>query len=418
MPLFWSGHAQLAASLLILLAAQTIGWLPEDAIELLGRWGFQLSQSRLLAGGIWLAAAYAYLYSDFVVRRVGVYTYLAALAFVMAQVSLLGFTLGGEGLIIVLAMTSAAASVAHHFTTTASEKIDRAIPPVILILGGLPVLLGVFLHLRATSELVQYFYSEYATGWLFVVAMLIAVAASRVSAFLYRHRNPRLSVACLFLSAASLLVAAAGLLRALDFTGWEQQAPLLMLIPIGYLIAARLWRGHTPERPLGWVAQTATAVILVNVFFGSLKIVESVIIPVTGETANLLLGLVFVEAAIFYSLAAYFRRRSLNVCFATVAACGAIWQLAGYWDIAAAYYTILYATLGVGLLALSRWLGIELITVFDVDGSHARARADGRGLPVYQGGNAIMLVASLAALFQATAHLLVELATSLGRETG
>ena len=38
--------------------------------------------------------------------------------------------------------------------------------------------------------------------------------------------------------------------------------PVLMLLPIAYLIAARLYRGHTPENPLIWVAHSATGVMI------------------------------------------------------------------------------------------------------------------------------------------------------------
>ena len=60
-----------------------------------------------------------------------------------------------------------------------------------------------------------------------------------------------------------------GMLRQFQFITWPQQAPLLMLIPIGYLIASRLWIGQSPERPLVWIAQTATALILAHGFLAT-----------------------------------------------------------------------------------------------------------------------------------------------------
>ena len=75
LPLFWSGHVQIAASLLILLGSQLLGWLVEPVRQLSGfEWaGNLLTSNYLLAAGIWLAGMYAYLYSDIVVRRIGVY---------------------------------------------------------------------------------------------------------------------------------------------------------------------------------------------------------------------------------------------------------------------------------------------------------------------------------------------------------
>ena len=89
---FWSGHAVLAAGLLVLLAAQlTCGLLydyfrgfyeqldvylgypvlhgPSEIVETVS--------GQLLALGVVAAATYAYVYSDLVVRKVGVYIHLA-----------------------------------------------------------------------------------------------------------------------------------------------------------------------------------------------------------------------------------------------------------------------------------------------------------------------------------------------------
>src|SRR2546427_446409 len=63
---------------------------------------------------------------------------------------------------------------------------------------------------------------------------------------------------------AATLAAAAGALWAWSEgkMAWDRQAPLLMVIPILYLIASRLYRGHPEEQPLGWVAHAGTAVML------------------------------------------------------------------------------------------------------------------------------------------------------------
>src|SRR5581483_5166192 len=78
LPVFWSGHVQLAAALLILLGSQLLAVvvaLPArpslfDGWTWTGNW---LTQNYLLAGAIWLLGAYAYFYSDLVVRRIGIY---------------------------------------------------------------------------------------------------------------------------------------------------------------------------------------------------------------------------------------------------------------------------------------------------------------------------------------------------------
>ena len=97
--------------------------------------------------------------------------------------------------------------------------------------------------------------------------------------------------------------------------------------------------------------------ILFHVLVASLQMVDQVLQPLQRSADNLILGLVFAEAAVFYILAAIFRRRSANVYFATLAACGALWQILGYWGVPGPYYTMLYALLGVACLGLSRDVG-------------------------------------------------------------
>ena len=91
---FWSGQALLAAGLLLLLGAQIAGdWLYEPFFKqfyeqfhhgppavVAEHWG------RILALILVLAATYAYAYSDLIVRRVGVYIYLAVFTLLWAEV--------------------------------------------------------------------------------------------------------------------------------------------------------------------------------------------------------------------------------------------------------------------------------------------------------------------------------------------
>ncbi len=186
-----------------------------------------------------------------------------------------------------------------------------------------------------------------------------------------------------------------------------------MLIPLAYLIAARLWMGHSPERPLVWVAHAATAVILLHVLLASFDILGEVFQPVQGHRDNLLLGLVFSEAALFYTLAGIFRKRSANVYFAAAAACGALWQFMGYWGgIDHAYYTMLYAVLGIVVLVAGRAAGLEQVKVYETGGTKDFATR-GRGLALFQSGNAILFVALLAALLQGLSQLATQRADLL-----
>ncbi len=414
MPLFWSGHVQLAGALLLLLGTQIWGWLFQPGRHLLTySWdGNFLSNSSVLAGGLWLAGTYGYLYSDLVVRRVGIYTYIAAFCLLMGEMSLVWRHLHAEGAIAMLALTALAANVVRSSVKNTNEKLERAVPPLALGLSALPVLLGLAIHVRAASELALTIGFPYNTGWLFVVVMLLVAVSNRISAYLVRHEEPTTSAVYFFFSAGALMVAAAALLRQLGIQSGLAQAPLVMLIPLAYLIAARLWMGHTPERPLVWVAHAGTGVILLHVLFASLHTLATVVQPVAGERANLLLGMVFAEAALFYVLAGIFRKRSANVYLASAAACGALWQFMGYWgSIDQHYFTMLYAVLGIALLAAGRAVGLEQIKIYSADGVAPATR--GPGLALFQSGNAILFVALLAAFLQGLAQLVTHNASWL-----
>lgn len=404
LPFFWSGHAQVASSLLVLFGTQIVGWLAGLYgthrflnIEWAGNW---LTDQFLLAGGLWLAGVYAYLYSDLAVRRVGVYTCLAAFCLVMAEATIAGRFLAAEGWIGVLAVTALGVNLVQLFAAKGNERISRVLPPLAMVLGVLPILIGLLLHIRATSSVAAEWQWGYETGRLFVLVMLLVAVCNRMSAHLFQATSPRWSAVNLFASAAALLIAAAGLLRMLNLTLWTQQAPWLMLVPIAYLFAARLWRGSAVERPLGWVAHTAAAVILFHVLVGCLEIGKEAVSPLQASRDNLILGLVFAEAAVFYMLAAIFRRRSANVYFATLAACGAAWQFLGYYAVPAPYYTMLYALLGVGCLGLSRVLGIERVPMYHALTGVKDLATRGRGLAAFQMGNSILLIAAMAAVLQ------------------
>jgi hypothetical protein len=407
MPLFWSGHAQLAASLLILLGTQAANWLFGDSLR--ETWqGTLIAQHYLLAGGLWLAGMYAYLYSDIVVRRVGIYTMAAAVCMIMAEVTVAYEFINQEGLIIVLALTAMAATVLQSKIAAKNQNLSRAVPPLAMALSALPVLIGLGLFIRATSPLVgEIMGGDYTIGPWFVASMLVVAIANRVSAYATRHSAPAWSSAYFFISAAALMVTAAGLLRTLGVIAWHQQAPWLMLIPLAYMVASRLWRGHTPAQPLYWVAQASTAVILFHVLAAaatSLESFELMFQPIKQHTQNLLLGLVFVEAAVFYTLGMVFRRRSANVYLAAACACGAMWQLLGYWGMPGPYYTMMFAALGIGLLAVSRAMGVGTVTVYRSTGGTGLA-IRGKGLAAFQTGNAIVCVALLAGFLQGLALL-------------
>jgi hypothetical protein len=414
MPLFWSGHAQLAAAigvlggsqLLAVVLAQPPHWLGADWAWA-GNW---LTNNVWLAGGLWLAAAYAYFYSDLVVRRIGIYIYLATACLIAAELTIIGSRLPAEVMVAAPAVTALLLTLFSLRPAQTGERLSQNLVPLALILSAVSVLVGAILHVRGTSDAVRSIGWHYETGWPFVAVMLLVTACTRAAAALYQNRSAKTADAYLILSAASVMLVAAGILRSIGVIQWAYQAPVLMLVPIGYLIAARLWRGQQPERPLAIAAHVGTGVILVHMLSSTVKEVDRFLIPVEGEPLNLWIAAVFGLATVFYILAAALRRHGINIYAATACACAAVWQLAGFYHLPMESYTILYAVLGLVMLAAARMFGIEHVKTFHISGSESTSLM-GRGSAAFHSASALLSLAFLSALLQGLSRLATQQST-------
>ncbi len=430
MACFWSGQALLAAGLLLLLGAQIAGdWLYGpvfkplyDALKLGPPAVVTHHAERILALILVLAAIYAYAYSDLIVRRVGAYIYLAVFALLWAEVlviELLPIPMTTELVIIALALTSLTANLLAGYSSLrgsaasrwqdgrapeantdslapALRPLQRAGIPLGLALSTLPVVLGVVLHLRATY--VGWPLPDgqpFTVGWLYVFAMLITAVACRVGAHLYRHAVPWMSATYIFGAAAATLVGAAGLLSIGGIKTWDRLGPVMMLIPIVYAVAARLYRGRPLENPLAWAGHAATAVMLAAALAASANLTpEHVFEPTAGAALNLSLALIAAEATVFYLLLIAFRKRGVNVYLCAATAALAVWQLFQYWRVAPEYYTFTFAVAGLLLLIgyrLAVWERAKLAE------------------PAFQTANALMSLSFVAAALLAICRMAARL---------
>jgi hypothetical protein len=363
MAFYWSAHALLAAGLFILLLAQTLGWLHEPLLRHLGMVKPVVARPAYLPWtlALVLAATYAYVYSDLVVRRIGVYIYLAAITLLWAEVQILVQldTPHSQSIVIVtLALTALAANVLQ-VTLQGKREFLRTAAPLGVMLSLLPVLFGVLLHFRQTNVVLHDLW-PFEISWPYVGAMAITALCCRAGAFLYRRESPGMSAFYFFATAAATLVFAAGLVWMIGFKAWEVQSLLLMAIPIAYLVAAHLYRGDTAAEPLVWCAHASTAVMLASSLYVAAGIPQvREIAPITGDAANLLLAVFCLETALFYGLAAALRKEGWNVYLATAMLCGAIWQLLAFFHTPHEVYPLAFGLLGLALLIAYRLAILE-----------------------------------------------------------
>lgn len=367
---FRSGHALLAAGLLILLGAQVAGdWLYEPFFkELYVRWKAQPSpivqelSLQILALALVLVSTYAYVYSDLVVRKTGLFVYVAALTLLWALlliVRLLRLELDISILIIALSLLAVIMNVVQA-TTLGKLEAMRALPVHGALLSAVAIVMGLHVYLR--SLLPNLREVAFDQPWWTVLAMLVAALSCRLSAYLYRQTWPQLSWYYFFATAAATLVGSVALLAGLGLTLWEQSAPLLMVIPIAYIVTARFYRGKAAEQPVLWCAHLATLVMIISSLACTFESLERLLTMNKEQESlrlNLTLSLFFAEAMVFYVLSAVFFQHRADIHLATAMACAALWQLLTWFQVTAEYYTLAFALVGMGLLVAYRFSLVE-----------------------------------------------------------
>ncbi len=394
---FWSGHALLAAGLLLVLGAEIAGdWLYQPIFGDVYR-QLHAAPSPIVGDLRWLAlalvvsATYAYIYSDVVVRHVGVYVHIASATLMWSLVlglQMLHSSPRMDTLIAALALTSL---IVNTTKTTAlhGSQYTRAFPVLGMLLPLLAVALGLLVYFRALGLDLKSAWHVEAPSWTYVGAMLLTALSCRLGAHLYRNSHPRLVVVYFFTTAAATLVGATALLAALGLNNWQAHAPWLMLLPIVYLVAARWSRGR-PEAPaLAWVSHAATVVMLVS----SLASAVEGFTLVQQQPLNLVLTLFYAEATVFYILATIFQGQGWTIHLGAATACAAVWQVLTYLGVSAEFYTLTFALVGLGLLVVYRTALMERFA----KGSLAD--------PAFRAANTLLSFSFVAAVFLGLSRL-------------
>ncbi len=397
---FWSGHAQLAGGLLLLLGAFVAGsWLYQPIFRPL----FEANQAtpspmvgelRWLSLLLVLAGTYAYVYSDLVVRKVGYYVHLAAVLMLWALIILLEILqleLGIDTLIIALSVGGLLLNLLQTMLAKDSPY-TRSFPVLGVALPLLAVFLGGMIYLRAVSTNLRGVWATESLTWTYILGMAITAITCRIGAYLYGERKPGLAAVYFFATGAATLTGAAALLAVLNLGDWEQHAPILMLIPIVYLVTSYWYGSESPtSRPLLWVGHAATVVMLI----GSLaSVVEGFTTLKERSLINLSVALFFAEVACFYGLAAWLHRQAFGVHLMATAATASAWQLMVYFGVGVEIYLLVFAVLGLIGLLVYRFSVVEKV------GTPQLADA------TFQSGNCLLSLSLIATAFLAPSRFL------------
>lgn len=362
MAFFWSGHVQLAVGLILLLSAQVAGdwlypfWFKPVFDELQAIPSPVCDRLRWLALILVLTGTYAYVYSDLFVRKRGIFIHIAAFTVLWAEVlgvQIVNLKLGVDAVIAILAATSLLSHLAKFFLGR-DNQYTRSLPVFGLLLGLLPVLMGVVVYLDHFG--LQAVWHDEPPRWAFVGAMLLTAVACRVGAYLYRNTSHSLITWYFFATGAATMIAAVAALSAAGLNRWQSHAPVMMLIPIAYLVAAKFYGEQTSAKPLLWVAHTAAGVMLTSSLASAFEAFSD---GSDNQTLHLSLALFFAEASVFYGLATWFRRQSWCIYLSSFMASAAFWQLLAWFALGTQAYILVFAVVGLGMLLAYRMSLLE-----------------------------------------------------------
>lgn len=360
---FRAGHLQMAAGLALIFGAHVAGdWLYEPVFFNIYE-SLNAEPSPMCGALRWLSlllvglATYGYIYSDLVVRRNGLFIHIGAFTLIWAEVltvQLLDVQLGPTPVIVVLAVTSILVNIGQYYfvkqgqaTSDESAPNLRGLPYIGLILGYLPVAIGLLVFARSFE--ITPVLRQVGHDVSFVGAMLLTAAGLRIGAKVYSKNSDVLRVLYFAGSAASVLIATSAGAALLGLERWSHQAPLLMLVAIGYLIASHWYRSRESSIPTMWVAHSSAAVILLTSVLASLPS----LLRQPGSTDHWIWAFIFAEGAVFYALASWRKQPVLlgvSIGFAVLSGV----QVLGKFDAGAELHILALGVLGLAMVLFYR----------------------------------------------------------------
>ncbi len=355
---FFSGQALIVGSLGLLLGAQIVGWLWDPIFR---HWFDSMPaitydrSLKILALGTIITAVYGWIYSTVVVRHKGIYAYLAAAAALWAQVLIIDIWSVNISLdVVILAMSiTALLAIIGQKLLSDEHQLGKTLRTLGILLTMFSVILAIICYCRATWHGLYSAWPYTITTWT-VVPMLITMIVARIGASVSLPQHRRTASIYFFCSATALFIAVAGVFTLAGMHEWHHQAPLLILIPIGYLIASHLYGDGPASKPTLSVARVAMILIMISVLFHAGTVTTTLLDPIAGNTINLWFALIAFQCAIFNILASIWHGRDHSIYVAAAMLCASVWLVFGYFELPTTFVINGYALLGLLLLVIYR----------------------------------------------------------------
>ncbi|MCC9605417.1 hypothetical protein LOC68_23055 [Blastopirellula sp. JC732] len=348
-----------------------------------------------------VGAIYLYAYSHFMVERSGKYLVAAIISCFFAELiflDLLPIEITPETLILAMSCTSLLINairlvLIRPADDRSTQLIDRPAAETIthalaVMLLAAPLVIGIFQYLR-----IEYFQPSLGWSWTYVVAMVVTAVSCRFGAHVALQDEGNAERVYFIAAALSVMLATIGGLALFGLGAWHVAAPIMVVIPVAYLLASRFY----PPRAAGGLemaAHLATGLLLAHVILSSLGWFQpSDATPIEARMVHLRLAIFFGEVCCFYLLAARLQRQAFGVYLATVAGILAAWQALWYADAGIVAGIATFAAAGLVQLGLYRW------QILDRNESKTASNA------MFMGGNLVLSLAGAAGILYALNRL-------------
>ena len=345
LPLFFSGQVQLVAGTIGMLGLQILDWAFHPVV---GDWCHsQLASTPWLAGCLWLCAAYLWFYSDLVVRKLSVYTYLASASLVFAQVTLLYSVVPAEVLVMTLSITAA---IIPLLSSNATQGRWTSVSSIVgMTIGGVALVLGVARHFQLSFP-IRNAAAEHPV--LLMCSMLVVGASLSLQGI--RATNGGVRFGSFLAAGLSIWIGALHGLGLVGVRTFVEQTPILMLLPLGLAFISTGWGRKKESVKTG--LQIAYCIALVGITVSSLTAasmetpnqIQELFSHLPHHRATLLSAVFFGELALLGFVASQaIRARWLTLSTSVLFALVAVGKLLMFIDLPEVWYGPVLASIGI-----------------------------------------------------------------------
>lgn len=292
---------------------------------------------KMLVLGLYLAATYLYGYSYFVVTRSPVWLCGGIATFLWAEVifvDLLPVPVTEELFMIVLTVTAIFFQAFSWGVRSLDQRADEperssVLPTAMQVVACLfllaPLAMGIAGYLRASFQ----FAIPYDMTPMFCAAMGTTALACWIGCGLTRDRQANLNLTYAISSCIAVLLSAFGVIAMFKWEAWDLAGPLLMFVPLGYLLASTRSGGHS-RTGLQSAAVCGTSLLTLAILVSAYGLTIRRIEPITGHASEVMLAVFLLEVSLFFAVYSITCKQPVGSFLALLAGSAALVQIEHY----------------------------------------------------------------------------------------